>query len=372
MDGPSAGRRTPAQVSTEDELRSYLRALMAARTNVRAVAAETGLSKTTVNELRMGRRRVSLDALTKIVGVYAPDEVGDARQAWHRVQPPRRPRRPPVADAPHLSDPPHTSNSPHHADTPHPPDPHPSATATSSGEDPAPPAVATPPASPPAVATPDEPAVDGARPGVGGRSGNRWLPIGTWPRALYAALVVLALVAVADGARVAVGRWPDDPPASAADPDPCITPAQTTTAKLTPLPDAPTTVEAAAYHLQPSDPPRLEIAATLSGPPPAGTTVQMLERADPNTVDSTPEHNPGNGRYYPRPSIRTVGECVFVPQGQIGYGGFTGIRVRYVVVLLPSRYERTIVADSDAGDGLSEQDLTRYSLTRLAYFEFRV
>ena len=72
----------------------------------------------------------------------------------------------------------------------------------------------------------------------------------------------------------------------------------------------------------------MEIAATLSEAPPPGTIAQLLERADPNTVDSTPKHNPGNGRHYPRPSIRTVGQCVFVPQGQLGYGGFAGIRVR--------------------------------------------
>ncbi|MFG1925847.1 hypothetical protein [Cryptosporangium sp. NPDC048952] len=353
IDGPSAGRPTPAQVGTEEELRGYIQALMTARTNVRAVAAETGLSKTTVNELRMGRRRVSLDALTKIVGVYAPDEVGEARQAWHRVQPPRRPRQPVSAaidDEPVAL--PESAVS--------------GATVrgrTEGGEAPAP-AVDGDPGG--------EAAGGGAPYGVDPK--NLWLPVGVWPRALYAVLVVLALVAVADGVRTVVDRWPGDAPtsAAAATPGPCITPAQETKAQLTALPGAPAQVRAAAYHLQRSDPPRLEIAAMLSAPPPPGTTVQLLERADPNTVDSTPEHNSGNGRYYPRPSIRTVGQCVFVPQGQIGYGGFAGIRVRYVVVLLPVRHERTIVADSDAGDGLSEQDLARYSLQRLAYFEFRV
>ncbi|TQS45436.1 hypothetical protein [Cryptosporangium phraense] len=322
-------------MSTEDELRGYVRSLMEARTNVRAVAAETGLSKTTVNELRMGRRRVSLDALTKVVGAYAPAEVADARQAWHRVQPPR-PRRAPTA-----------------------------------------PAETAPTGSGPEAAAPDlglrreeAPGASGGGSPGGVEKRNRWLPVGLWPRVVYAAIAVLAAVAVADGVRAVADREPDPATAAAA---PCITPAQETTAQLTkPTGTTPVTLTEVAYHLQRVDPPRLEIAAALSGAVPDGSTVQILERADPATVDSTPEHHPGNGRYYPRPSIRSVGGCVYVPQNQIGYAGFAGMRLRYTVVLLPARFADSIVADSHAGDGLSEQDLARYSMTRLGWFEFRV
>ncbi|WP_345734001.1 hypothetical protein, partial [Cryptosporangium minutisporangium] len=210
-------------------------------------------------------------------------------------------------------------------------------------------------------------------------SRNRWLPVGTWPRTLYAAVAVLAAVALVNGARAGIDRWSSDQPepngTAAATAGPCISPAQDSVPRLVALPGrdgAPTKLQALAYHLQRSDPPRLEIAATLSEPPPAGTVVQMLERADPATVDSTPEHNPGNGRYYPRPVIRTLGSCVYVPANQIGYAGFAGMRLRYLVVLLPTRFASSIVADSHAADGLSDQDLARYSMTQLAYFELRV
>ncbi|MFI5953629.1 hypothetical protein [Cryptosporangium sp. NPDC051539] len=330
MSEPPDDRPTPASVRTEDDLRGYVRSLMEARTNVRAVAAETGLSKTTVNELRMGRRRVSLDALTKVVGAYAPAQVSDARQAWHRVQPPRTPRTPPV------------------------------------------PAPALPEELPTAGAP--EATGGGAPGGVGKERGaptNRWLPIGLWPRVLYAVTGVLAVVALADGVRALAER--DPAPARPVADGPCLTPAQGSRARLTALPGAkPVALTAAAYHLQRTDPPRLEIAAQLSGAIPAGLTVQILERADPATVDSTDQHHPGNGRYYPRPAIRSAGECVYVPQNQIGYPGFAGIRLRYTVVLLPARFADSIGPDARAGDGLSEQDLARYSMTPLGYFEFRV
>ncbi|WP_073260277.1 hypothetical protein [Cryptosporangium aurantiacum] len=201
------------------------------------------------------------------------------------------------------------------------------------------------------------------------------MPVGAWPRTLYAALAALAVVTLVNGVRTGVDRWPSDSEKPAAAGGPCLSPAQDSVPQLTRLPaerSAPTRLEALAFHLQRSDPPRMEIAAKLSEPPPDGTIVQMLERADPNTVDSTPGHNPGNGRYYPRPSIRTVGSCVYVPENQIGYAGFAGMRLRYVVVLLPERFASSIVTDSQAADGLSGQDLSRYSLTQLAYFEFRV
>lgn len=82
---PPEARRRADDVVTEEQLRVALVAMMRVRSNLRATAADTGLSKTTIAELRRGRRRASLDSLTKIVSAYAPDEVGAWRQAWHRV-----------------------------------------------------------------------------------------------------------------------------------------------------------------------------------------------------------------------------------------------------------------------------------------------
>jgi energy-coupling factor transporter ATP-binding protein EcfA2 len=72
-------------IRDESDLRSAVVALLSSRRDVRAVAAETGLSKTTVSELRGRRRAISQDALGKIAGRYDPVRIQDWEGAWRRV-----------------------------------------------------------------------------------------------------------------------------------------------------------------------------------------------------------------------------------------------------------------------------------------------
>jgi hypothetical protein len=352
MDEPASRRLTPAEVITEEQLRAYVRLLMEARTNVRAVAAETGLSKTTVNELRMGRRRISLDALSKVVGVYAANELGEARAAWQRVQPERR--RAGTAPAPVDPDA-MTAGAP-----------------VSGAEDPA--AAHPVPISPAAAGQTDGVAPIGEQP-LADAAANRWLPVGLAPRLVYLVIAVLAAVTLVQAGIGVLGLRPEDAStvlgtATA----PCISAGQDTHAAISALPGAKSSrvgIEAFAYHLQRTDPPRLEIAGELTGPLASDQALQLLEWADPGTVDSTSEHHPGNGRYYPRKAIRVVGRCVYVPQQEIGYAGFAGIRLRYTVVLLPKRFADALIDDAYAADGLPEQDLSRYQVVELGSFELR-
>jgi transcriptional regulator with XRE-family HTH domain len=75
------------EIETAEDLRAYLAALMTARRTIRALESDTGVSKTTLAEIRRGERRPSREVVAKIVGRYAPDEIDAADAAWVRVQP---------------------------------------------------------------------------------------------------------------------------------------------------------------------------------------------------------------------------------------------------------------------------------------------
>jgi tetratricopeptide (TPR) repeat protein len=76
----------PTLVSDDAGLRAAVAVLLSARQDVRAVAADTGLSKTTVAELRGRRRSVSRSALAAIVDRYAADRSADWERAWQRAR----------------------------------------------------------------------------------------------------------------------------------------------------------------------------------------------------------------------------------------------------------------------------------------------
>jgi hypothetical protein len=80
----------PAAVRTDDELLGAVLALLGASQD-RAVESRAGLSKTTVNDLRNGRRRLTLKTLTLLVEAYDPARRAAWVGAWHRLHP--RPAR---------------------------------------------------------------------------------------------------------------------------------------------------------------------------------------------------------------------------------------------------------------------------------------
>jgi hypothetical protein len=75
----------PASVSTEDELRFAVLALLGDSYD-RAVERRTGLAKTTVNDVRNERRRLTAKTLTLIVEAYDPQRRDVWLAAWQRVR----------------------------------------------------------------------------------------------------------------------------------------------------------------------------------------------------------------------------------------------------------------------------------------------
>jgi len=82
------GRPTPdlAPISTEDELRVAVLGLLGDSYD-RAVERRTGVSKTTVNDLRNDRRRLTRKTLTLIVEAYDPNRLPDWLATWQRLHP---------------------------------------------------------------------------------------------------------------------------------------------------------------------------------------------------------------------------------------------------------------------------------------------
>ncbi|WP_026311195.1 helix-turn-helix domain-containing protein [Parafrankia elaeagni] len=81
--GPGTG---PDGISSTDELRAAV-VHMLGTSDDRAVERRVGVSKTTVNDLRNGRRRLTLKTLTLIAEAYDPDRRDAWLAAWHRLHP---------------------------------------------------------------------------------------------------------------------------------------------------------------------------------------------------------------------------------------------------------------------------------------------
>jgi tetratricopeptide (TPR) repeat protein len=75
----------PRSIRDDAAMRQGVADLLASRRDVRATAADTGLSKTTIAELRARRRRITLDTLEKVVARYAPSQSTEWRVAWDRA-----------------------------------------------------------------------------------------------------------------------------------------------------------------------------------------------------------------------------------------------------------------------------------------------
>ncbi|MEX5633163.1 helix-turn-helix domain-containing protein [Parafrankia sp. FMc2] len=96
--GPGTG---PDGISSTDDLRAAV-VRMLGTSDDRAVERRVGVSKTTVNDLRNGRRRLTLKTLTLIAEAYDPDRRDAWLAAWHRLHPRPipAPRTQPAASGP--------------------------------------------------------------------------------------------------------------------------------------------------------------------------------------------------------------------------------------------------------------------------------
>jgi hypothetical protein len=127
-------------------------------------------------------------------------------------------------------------------------------------------------------------------------------------------------------------------------------------------------IVALSYTYTPGFSPQIEVGGGLSGPLPAGQHLFLVGWADPASRDSTAAHHPGNGRYYPSAELRlTVDHCFSVPRGEMGYGGFTGMRVRGYLMLVDDAHHAAFERDGNAQDGYTQNDLFARHAVALGY-----
>ncbi|ONH33258.1 helix-turn-helix domain-containing protein [Pseudofrankia asymbiotica] len=421
----------PASVSTEDELRVAMLALLGDSYD-RAVERRTGLSKTTVNDLRNGRRRLTAKTLTLIVEAYDPRRRDAWLSAWRRVR--SRPARPDrLSGAAADDDSPETELDSRledagsdadaglaaHADAASS-----MAAATEAGTS------ANAPRNPGATARSGRRA-DAA---TGGDAARPTRPERSWAvpwrmvslaagAALVASTIATLVTFFAVRGDDGVSTRSDVPTASArpgapVDPRPpggggpgggpggqppggpggagpvggpgppradmipaldeavpaprgCYLLPLQTQADVVAQPDA----EAAGirptemrYTYYPSWHPSLAVGGRLSGPVPDGWRLVVAAWADPASTDSTAAHNPGNGRFYPGDELVPSDQnCFTVQPYSLGYGGYEGITTRVYAILVDEAKVLPFLRSAGQLSGLTEADLGRWGVRVLGY-----
>ncbi|ADP78568.1 hypothetical protein [Pseudofrankia inefficax] len=392
----------PASVSTEDELRAAVLALLGDSYD-RAVERRTGLSKTTVNDVRNERRRLTAKTLTLIVEAYDPHRRDVWLAAWRRVR-----TRSERAGASLAAD-----------DDAHPAGPGDGLAGTDTDADPIAAAEANL-----AGVTGGSPLLDGSRGGAGmgqpagpGRSGS-----GPWRTVSLAAGIALVASAgaalityfavrgdaappsapVATNAAPAGGpgpvlpgqapplgpggpgaAWPvggigppriDQSPA-ARGPAPvargCYSLPLQTRADVVAQSGADAAglrVTELRYTYYPAWHPSLAFGGRLSGPVPRSSRLVFAAWADPSTTDSTRDHNRGNGRFYPGDDLPTTDEnCFTVPPYNLSYGGYPGITTRLYAMLVDATDVKPFLRAAGQSAGLTDTDLARLGIRILGY-----
>jgi hypothetical protein len=391
-----------ASVSTEDQLRIAMLGLLGDSYD-RAVERRTGLSKTTVNDLRNGRRRLTSKTLTLIVEAYDPSRRDAWLLAWRRVN-----ARPAAAEAGTGTG--TGTGTTRDSDEVPVPDGRPAGTAT--GQEAARP---TPPAAPAAPAT--------GRPARPERSWSvSWRMVSLTIGAALVASTIATLItffavrgdepaAAATGpaaglapATAAPGLLGDGRPPGGGPPPPGgshgaagpVGGPGPPRADMSRPPDGATPVPGGCYSLPlqtpadvvtepgaesagirfaemrytyyPSWRPALAVGGRLSGPVPHGWRLVAAAWADPATADSTVAHNPGDGRFYPGDELVTSDQnCFTVQPYNLGYGGYEGITTRVYAMLVEAAKVLPFVRTAGQLGGLADADLAHWDVRVLGY-----
>lgn len=410
-------------VSTDEELRDAVLALLGTSYD-RAVESRTGLSKTTVNDLRNGRRRLTLKTLTLIVETYDPTRRDAWLDAWHRLHPRAVPRVPRLADPPARpagpgSRPPAVAN-PEALDRGEPDDPadYPApldrpqrAEGPDPADDPSRADGPDPAGDPQRVGRPTH-AASASRPAAPGLPWRTvWLPAGAAFVAAVAAVVAAVLVLTSGDSAVdpELGSGPPPPgpvgaaglppygpggpgaaaPVGGPGPPPAIGARPAADAETSvpggcyslPLPTRVDVIDgqgtettgirltAASYSYFAAWNPSAAVGGRLSGQPAAGRRFVGAAWADPATTDSTPAHHPGNGRFYPGEVLELTDQnCFTVQPYNIGYGGYSGITTRIYVLSIDASDTLVLPREAHQRAGLTEEDLARHGVDVLGYF----
>ncbi len=377
----------PDGVSSYQDLHEAITGLWG-RSNDRSVESRTGLSKTTINDLRNRRRRLTEHSVTRIVEAFDPARRTAWLAAWHRLQRTAglgpEPAAGPAAAGPAGAE---TGTAPER-ETGRSPDETPATVvADPSPADPAEPDPAWPGERRPGERRPGERQPDKGRPGERqpgerrpgeGRPGERRPARPT--RTLIGAAI--GLLGVGLGAGIGLGALlfgggtaPTATPAppTAAGPHGCYNLPLKTTATVVDQRGSDqygVRVSDASYTYYASWNPSLEVGGRLSAPVPAGKELVGAGWADPGTTDSTPRHNPGNGRYYPG-DVLTVSDqlCFRGPRGVVGYPGYPGITTRISVMLVDKGGATVLARDAERLDGFTDRDLAIRGADIIGYFD---
>ncbi|SNQ47773.1 conserved hypothetical protein [Frankia canadensis] len=367
----------PDGVSSYQDLHEAITGLWG-RSNDRSVESRTGLSKTTINDLRNRRRRLTEHSVTRIVEAFDPARSAAWLAAWYRLQRTAGLGQEPVGQEPEAG-PSGTGPSGTGPSGTGPSGTDPSGTDPSgtdlSGTDPSVtgPSVTYPSEAVPARPREGRPQRDGERPGGQRRAVS--------VRTLFGAAI--GLVGVGIGAGVGLGALlfgggtvpPAAVPAAraAAGPHGCFNLPLRTAATVVDQRGATqygVRVIEASYTYQASWNPALEVGGRLSTPVPVGKELVGAGWADPATTDSTPRHNPGNGRYYPG-DVFTVSDelCFRGPRGIVGYPGYPGITTRIYVMLVDRGAASLLARDAERLDGFTDRDLAIRGADMIGYFD---
>ncbi|MCM3882771.1 XRE family transcriptional regulator [Frankia sp. R82] len=352
----------PNGISSYQDLHEAITGLWG-RSNDRSVESRTGLSKTTINDLRNRRRRLTEHSVTRIVEAFDPARRTDWLAAWYRLQRTAGLGTEPDAGPAEAG----TGAGPERGtdrDADEPP-----AAAVGAPPATAPPATALP-ATGPSASNPAEPVP--ARPG----EGRPVRPVQVLVVAAVGLLGVglgagIGLGALLFGGSTASTAMPA--PRTAAGPSGCYHLPLTTTATIVDQRGAGqygVRVSQASYTYHAAWNPSLEVGGKLSAPVPAGKELVGAGWADPGTTDSTPRHNPGNGRYYPG-DVLTVSEqlCFRGPRGLVGYPGYPGITTRIYLMLVDKGGATVLARDAERLDGFTDRDLAVRGADIIGYFD---
>ncbi|MGK5556926.1 hypothetical protein ACSNOI_35485 [Actinomadura kijaniata] len=118
----------------------------------------------------------------------------------------------------------------------------------------------------------------------------------------------------------------------------------------------------------------IELTGQLSGQLPADQVLYPFLWADPETRDSTPEHNPGSGRYFWGRTVPVIPDrhgCWSQPQRLLAYAGAHGLHFRLHLGLIPRAQvpclERLVSSKQGHEHGQTQDELTGCNVTLLGY-----
>jgi hypothetical protein len=130
------------------------------------------------------------------------------------------------------------------------------------------------------------------------------------------------------------------------------------------------TLKSASYTYTPSaNSPQIELGGRLSDPLPPGSRLFTADWADPASTDSTADHSPGNGRFYPAPELKLSSDrCFHQARHAFGYPGFNGLTVRIYVLLVDARHSSAFARTGAAQDGFTKSGLATHGAVPVGYF----